>query len=186
MASPQEMTQLLVAWSDGDQEALEQLIPIVYDELHRLAGRYMRRERADHTLQASALVNEVWLRLFDQNVSWQDRSHFFGIAARLMRQVLIDYARSRHYAKRGGDQQRISLSQAGDLAEVRSAELIALDEALVNLAEIDPKKSQIVELRFFGGLTIEETAEYLNLSHATIEREWKLARAWLKRRMTGK
>jgi len=179
--SPNEVTQLLVDWGKGDQGALDQLIPLVYDELRRLAGRYMRRESQGHTLQTSALVNEAYLRLVDQkNVQWQNRAHFFGVAAQLMRRILVDHARSRSRAKRGGGAQMVSLvEQAATSKEV--AEVIALDDALKNLAEMDPRKSQIVEMKFFGGLTTEEVAEVLKVTSRTVEREWRKARAWLNR-----
>jgi RNA polymerase sigma factor (TIGR02999 family) len=184
MASTNEVTRLLIDWSKGDQAALDRLTPFVYDELHRQARHYMRRERPGHTLQTSALVNEAYLRLVDQNVPWQNRAHFFGIAARLMRQILVDHARAHNYAKRGGGAQKVSLDQAADLAQARATDLVALDDALNGLAAIDPQQSRIVELRFFGGLTIEETAEVVGLSHATVEREWTSARAWLRREMS--
>lgn len=184
MTSPRELTQLLIDWSKGDQAALDKLVPYVYDELRRLARHYMRRERPGHTLQTSALVNEAYLRLVDQTVSWENRAHFLGIAARLMRQILVDHARSHNYAKRGGGAEKVSLDQAADLAQARASDLIALDDALKSLADMDPQQSSIVELRFFGGLTIEETAEVVSLSHATVEREWSAARAWLRREMS--
>ena len=184
--SPQQVTQLLVAWGGGDSAALDELMPLVYEELRRLAHQCMRRERPGHTLQTSALVNEACLRLVDQkNIHWQDRAHFLGIAARLMRQVLVDYARKRRYAKRGGDARRVSLDEAMIISEERAADVVVLDEALKSLAEIDPRKSQIVELRFFGGLSIEETAAVLKVSPGTVMREWTLAKAWLRREMTG-
>jgi RNA polymerase sigma-70 factor, ECF subfamily len=178
-----EVTQLLVDWSKGDREALDRLVPYVYDELHRLARHYMRRERVGHTLQTSALINEAYLRLVDQTVAWKNRAHFFGIAARLMRQILVDHARAHKYAKRGGDAEQVSLDKAANLAQSRAAELVALDEALNSLAAIDPQQARIVEMRFFGGLTIEETAEALGISHATVERDWSVARAWLTREL---
>lgn len=184
MTSSKEVTQLLIDWSKGDQAALDKLTPFVYDELHRLARHYMRRERPGHTLQTSALVNEAYLRLVDQSVPWQNRAHFFGIAARLMRQILVDHARAHNYAKRRGGAQKVSLDQAADLAQARASDLVALDDALNDLAAMDPQQSRIVELRFFGGLTIEETAEVVGLSHATVEREWSAARAWLRREMS--
>jgi len=185
-ASPQQVTQLLVAWGSGDTAALDELMPLVYEELRRLAHQCMSRERPGHTLQTSALVNEAYLRLVDQkNIHWQDRAHFFGIAARLMRQVLVDHARKRRYAKRGGDARRVPLDEAMIVSEERAADVVALDEALKSLAEIDPRKSQIVELRFFGGLSIEEAAEVLKVSPGTIMREWTLAKAWLRREMTS-
>ena len=161
-------------------------MPLVYEELRRLARQCMSRERPGHTLQTSALVNEAYLRLVDQkNIRWRDRAHFFGIAARLMRQVLVDYARRRRYAKRGGDARRVPLDEAMIVSEERAADVVALDAALNSLAEIDPRQSQIVELRFFGGLSIEETAEALDVSPATVKREWATARAWLKREIAG-
>ena len=184
--SPQRVTQLLVAWGGGDRAALDELMPLVYEELRRLAHQYMSRERPDHTMQTSALVNEAYLRLVDQkNTHWQDRAHFFGIAARLMRQVLVDYARQRRYAKRGGDARRVPLDEAMIVSEERAADVVALDEALNSLAEIDPRQSQIVELRFFGGLSIEETAEVLAVSPGTVMRDWTLAKAWLRRAVTS-
>lgn len=186
MASPQQVTQLLVAWSDGDQAARDELMPLVYEELRRLAHKYMRRERPVHTLQTSALLNEAYLRLVDQkNIQWQGRAHFFGIAARVMRQVLVDYARTRRYAKRGGDARRVSLDEAMIVSTERANEVVALDEALKTLAEIDSRQSQIVELRFFGGLSIEETAEILAVSPGTVMRDWTLAKAWLRRALTS-
>ncbi|MEJ7578462.1 MAG: sigma-70 family RNA polymerase sigma factor [Pyrinomonadaceae bacterium] len=184
--TPQQVTQLLVAWGGGDRAALDELMPLVYEELRRLAHQCMRRERPGHTLQTSALVNEACLRLVDQkSIHWQDRAHFLGIAARLMRQVLVDYARKRGYAKRGGDARRVPLDEAMIVSEERAADVVALDDALKSLAEIDPRKSQIVELRFFGGLSIEETAAVLKVSPGTVMREWTLAKAWLRREMTG-
>ncbi len=180
------MTRLLVAWGEGDTVALDQLMPLVYEELHRLAHQCMSRERPGHTLQTSGLVNEAYLRLVDQkNIHWQNRAHFFVIAARLMRRILVDYARKRGYAKRGGDARRVPLDEALIVSAERAADVVALDEALKSLAEIDPRKSQIVELRFFGGLSIEETAEVLAVSPGTIMREWTLAKAWLKRAVTS-
>jgi len=180
--TPQEITQLLVAWSDGDRAALDQLTPLVYEELRRLAHQYMSQERPGHTLQTSALVNEAYLRLIDQkDVHWQNRAHFFGIAAQMMRRILVDHARQRRYAKRGGAARQVPLDEAMIVSEERAADVVALDQALNSLAEIDPRKSQIVELRFFGGLSIEETAEVLKVSPGTVMREWTLAKAWLKR-----
>jgi RNA polymerase sigma-70 factor, ECF subfamily len=185
--SSQEITQLLLAWNDGDQAALEKLTPLVYAELHRLARGYMLGERPGHTLQTTALINEAYLRLIDwKNVRWQSRAHFFGIAAQVMRRILVDFARARHYTKRGGATQQVSLDEAVTIHENRSAELIALDEALKSLAELDPRKSQIVELRFFGGLSAQETAEVLKVSQRTVEREWNSARTWLYRELRGK
>lgn len=185
-ASPKGVTQLLVAWSDGDAAARDELMPLVYEELRRLAHRYMGRERKGHTLQTSGLVNEAYLRLIDQSqVHWQNRAHFFGIAAQMMRRILVDYARSRGYAKRGGDARQVSLEEAAIVSEERAADVVALDDALKGLAEIDLRKSRIVELRFFGGLSIEETAEVLAVSPGTVMRDWTLAKAWLRREMTN-
>jgi RNA polymerase sigma-70 factor (ECF subfamily) len=183
--SPNEVTQLLIEWSNGNQAALEKLMPLVYEELHRLAHRYMGHERPGHTLQTSGLVNEAYLRLIDQSrVEWQNRSHFFGIAAQMMRRVLVDYARNRSYAKHGGGAQRVSLDDARIFSPERSDDVVALDEALNELAAFDPRKSQIVELRFFGGLSIDEAAEVLSVSPGTVMRDWTLAKAWLRRAMT--
>jgi len=183
--SPGEVTQWLIAWSQGDRAALDKLMPLVYDELHRLAHRYMSRERPGHTLQTTALVNEVYLRLVDQkSVNWQNRAHFFAIAAQVMRQVLVDYARRRRYRKRGGQAVKVSLDEAAIVSQEHGVDLVALDEALTSLAAIDPRKSQIVELRFFGGLSVEETAEVLKVSPRTVMREWSLARAWLYRELS--
>ncbi len=179
--SPTEVSRLLVDWGNGDRAALDELIPLVYDELRRLAGRYMRRENQGHTLQTSALINEAYLRLVDQkSVQWQNRAHFFGVAAQLMRRILVDHARSRLRAKRGGGAQMVSLVESGATSE-EVAEVIALDVALKDLAEMDPRKSQIVEMKFFGGLTTEEMAEVLKVTSRTVEREWRKAKAWLNR-----
>jgi RNA polymerase sigma-70 factor (ECF subfamily) len=184
--SPNEVTQLLVEWSNGNQAALEKLMPLVYEELHRLAHRYMGHERPGHTLQTSGLVNEAYLRLIDQTrVQWQNRGHFFGIAAQMMRRVLVDYARNRRNAKHGGGAARVSFDDARMFSPERGGDVIALDEALHELAVFDPRKSQIVELRFFGGLSIEEAAEVLNVSPGTVMRDWTLAKAWLRRAITG-
>ena len=184
--SPHLVTQLLVDWGHGNQAALDKLMPLVYEELHRLAHRYMDRERPGHTLQTSALVNEAFVRLVDQkDVHWQNRAHFFGIAAQLMRRILVDYARSRHYAKRGGDARQVSFDEAMIVSPERATEVVALDDALKRLAVIDERKSQIVEFRFFGGLSIEETAEVLKVSPGTIMRDWTLAKAWLRKEMVG-
>ena len=181
MTSPQEkdVTQLLVAVSNGDREALDKLLPLVYDELRHLANRYLRRERPDHTLQATALVNEAYLRLVAQHVSWQNRAHFFGVAAEMMRRILVDHARNHQAAKRGSGGVKLALDEAIGVSNEQAAELIALDEALTALAEFDPQKSRIVELRFFGGLSIEETAEVLGIGTATVIRQWRMAKAWL-------
>jgi RNA polymerase sigma factor (TIGR02999 family) len=184
--SPKEVTQLLVAWRNGDQDARDELMPLVYQELHRLAHQYMSRERPGHTLQTSALVNEAFLRLADQrDVQWQNRAHFIGIAGQMMRRILVDYARNRGYAKRGGSALQVSLDEELIVSEERSAEVVALDDALQSLARLDERKSRLVELRFFGGLSIEETAEVLGVSPGTVMRDWTLAKAWLRREMSG-
>jgi RNA polymerase sigma factor (TIGR02999 family) len=186
MAEPlsQEVTRLLIAWRRGETAALDELIPLVYAELRRIAAHYLRHERRGHTLQTSALVNEAFLRLIDQTVDWRNRAQFFGIAARLMRQILVDHARHRGRAKRGGEQVQVALDEALDVAQTRDADLVALDEALTALAQFDPQQSRVVELRYFGGLTIAETAEVLGVSDSTVEREWNLARAWLLRELS--
>ena len=184
--SPEDVSRLLVAWGNGDEAARDELMPLVYGELHRLAHQYMNRERPGHTLQTSALVNEAFVKLVDQkDVHWQNRAHFFGIAAQSMRRILVDHARSRHYAKRGGDARQVSLDEVAIVSPERAAEVVALDDALNGLEEIDPRKSQIVELRFFGGLTIEETAEVLKVSPGTVMRDWTLAKAWLRKQMVS-
>jgi RNA polymerase sigma factor (TIGR02999 family) len=179
------ITQLLVDWGKGDQAALEKLMPLVYDELRRLASNYLRRERATHTLQPTALVNEAYLKLVDQrNAKWQNRAHFFGISAQLMRRILVDHARQHQAAKRGGSNQpRHSITSAERVAKQPEVDLLALNEALEELTQMDPQQAQIVELKFFGGLSIDETAEVLGISHATVERDWKMARAWLRRQL---
>jgi len=179
------ITQLLVDWGKGDQAALERLMPLVYDELRRLAGNYLRRERGSHTLQPTALVNEAYLKLVDQrNAKWQNRAHFFGISAQLMRRILVDHARQHQAIKRGGsNQQRLSITSAERFAKQPEIDLLALNEALEELTQMDPQQAQIVELKFFGGLSIDETAEVLRISHATVERDWKMARAWLRRQL---
>jgi len=183
--SPPEVTQLLLAWNQGDATALEQLIPLVYEELRRLAHRYMDGERPGHTLQTTALVNEAYLRLVDSSrVRWQNRAHFFAVAAQLMRRVLVDFARSRHYLKRGGAAQQVSLEEALMVSAERSAELLALDGALTALAASDARASQVVELRFFGGLSVEETAEVLKVSPETVKRDWNWAKVWLLRELS--
>ena len=185
--APNEVTQLLVAWSNGDSAARDALIPLVHDELRRLAHRYMGRERADHTLQTSALVNEAYLRLIDQrDMKWQNRAQFFGIAAQMMRRILVDYARKRGFAKHGGELRAVPLDEVMIVSPERAAEVVELDDALKCLAEFDQRKSQIIELRFFGGLSIEETAEVLGVSPGTVMRDWTLAKAWLRREMTSK
>ena len=178
--SSKDVTQLLFAWSNGDKEALNMLMPLVYEELHRLAARYMRRENQGHTLQTTALVNEAYCRLIEQkDVRWQNRAHFYGIAAQLMRRILVDHARSRRSAKRGGGAEKISLDETAVVPQPESSQIILLDDALTRLAQFDPQKSRIVELKFFGGLTTEEIAEVEHLSIRMIEREWRKARAWL-------
>jgi RNA polymerase sigma factor (TIGR02999 family) len=175
-----EITRLLRAWSDGDQTALERLAPLVYAELHRLAKGYMRGERAGHLLQSTALINEVWLRLIDwKEARWQNRAHFFGVAAQMMRRILVDFARERGAVRHGGAVEQVALEEAVFVSGDRCAEILALDEALTMLAGFDERKSRVVELKFFGGLDVEETAEVLQLSPRTVKREWSLARAWL-------
>src|SRR5262245_44292936 len=184
--NPHEVSQLLLAWSEGDQAAMDRLIPLVYGELRRLAKQHMRRERAGHTLQTTALIHEAYLRLIDANqVRLENRRHFFAAASRLMRQVLVDLARERGSHKRGGGAEHISLDEALAVSEQRDDELLALDEALLALAEFDERKSQVVELRFFGGLGVEEAAEALNVSVETVHRDWRLARSWLLRFLRG-
>ena len=185
--SRQAVTQLLGDWSRGDRDALERLIPLVEPELHRLAHHYMSRERAGHTLQTTALINEAYLRLVDNSKPpWQNRNHFVAAAAQLMRRIMVDHARERLSLKRGGGAVRVTLDETAWVTDARSEELLALDEALANLAALDPRKSQIVELRYFGGLTAEETAAFLNLSLRTVEREWNMAKAWLYRALSEK
>jgi RNA polymerase sigma-70 factor (ECF subfamily) len=182
--SPHELTQLLIDCSSGSQAAYEQLFPLVYEELRRLAHRYMRRERPGHTLQTTAVVHEAYLRLIDQkHVQWQNRVHFFSIAAQMMRRILITHAQSHAYAKRGGGAPNVSLDEAATLSHERAGELLALDEALKGLSVIDPRRSQVVELRFFGGLNNEEIAEVLKISPNTVTRDWNVAKAWLYREM---
>jgi RNA polymerase sigma factor (TIGR02999 family) len=181
-ATPREVTQLLQAWRDGDESALERLMPMVYDELRRMAQWFMRNERKGHTLQTSALINEAYLRLVERGGGdWQGRAHFFGVAAQAMRRVLVDYARARNYQKRAGQARQVSLDEAANLAEERAAEIVALDDALESLARIDPRKCRVVELRYFGGLSVEETAEVLGVSVATVTRDWSMAKLWLLR-----
>src|SRR5437879_8853527 len=179
-SSTHEVTQLLIAWSSGDKAALDKLMPLIHEELRRLAHHYMSRERAGHTLQTTALVNEAYVRLVNRKeVHWQNRAHFFAIAAQLMRSILVDHARSHAYAKRGGGAHKIALDDAMVVSQKRAAEVVAIDDALKRVNEIDSQQSQIVEMKFCGGLTIEETAEVLGLSPATIKREWSSAKAWL-------
>ena len=183
-ALPSQVTQLLLKWSDGDRSALDQLIPLVHSELRRMARRYMGRQNPGHTLETSALINEAYLRLVNQqSVEWKDRAHFFAVSAQIMRNILIDHARRYRYAKRGAGARKIELDEMAEMPERRAAEFVALDDALRELATVDPRKSEIVELRFFGGLNIEETAEVMKISPATVQREWRAARAWLQRAM---
>ena len=178
------VTDLLVHWSEGDQEALNKLIPLVYDELHKLASRYLRRERRDHTLQTTAVVHEAYLKLVNQrDANFENRLHFFAVAAQIMRRILVDYARRHHASKRGGDLYKLSLDEALVTSEEKGADLLALDEALERLAAIDPRQSRVVELRIFAGLTLEETAQALNISPSTVRREWSMAKAWLHRQI---
>jgi RNA polymerase sigma-70 factor (ECF subfamily) len=186
-ASRQEVTQLLDDWSRGDATALNRLIPLVQPELHRLAHHYMSRERAGHTLQTTALINEAYLRLADNSKPhWQNRNHFVAAAAQLMRRIMVDHARERLSLKRGGGALRVTLDETAWVTDTRSEELLALDEALASLAQLDPRKSQIVELRYFGGLTAAETADFLQISLRTVEREWNMAKAWLYRELSEK
>ena len=185
--APPVVTRLLVEWSQGSQAALDELFPIVYDELRRLARGYLRHEAPGHTLQPTALVHEAYLRLIDQRgVNWQNRAQFFGLSAQMMRRILVNHAVSRRTAKRGGDARKVPMDEAIDLFEVRSVDLVALDEAMTALAAFDPRQSHIVELRFFGGLTIDETAEVTGVSAATVKREWTAARLWLLRELDRK
>jgi len=185
--SPQAVTQLLVDWGNGDRQALEKLTPLVYQELKRLAARYLRRERREHTLQSTALVHEAWLRLIDQNhVHWQNRAQFFGNAAEMIRRILIDHARNRQAAKRGDGAIKLSLDEALGALDRRDFDLVALDDALDDLAKLDPKQGKLVELRFFAGLSIEESAEVLGVSPATVKREWAVAKAWLYRELSAR
>ena len=184
--SSDHVTELLLAWSGGDSSALDQLVPTVHSELRRLARRQMRGERADHTLQTTALVNEAYLRLIDlHRVRWQDRAHFFALSARLMRRILVDHARSRNYLKRGGTRAHVDFDDVVVVSPARGADLLALDEALEALALIDARKSQVVEMRFFGGLSVQETAEALSVSGETVMRDWRLAKVWLLRHLSG-
>ena len=182
-----EVTRLLVELRSGNPEAEAKLIPLVYQHLHRLAAHYMRRERPGHTLQATALVNEAYLRLVShEQTEWQDRAHFFGVAARLMREILVEHARARQAGKRGGKAERLTLDEALAFSPARSRELIALDDALESLKRLDPQQARVIELRFFGGLTVEETAEVLQISPRSVKREWSVARAWLYGELSGK
>lgn len=179
-----QVTELLVRWRGGDKAALDSLMPLVYNELHRIATRYLQKERSDHTLQSTALVHEAYVRLAEQDLpQWQNRAHFFAVAAQLMRQILVDYARSHRASKRGGDICKVGLDDAGDKAEALDVDIIALDDALKSLAEMDSQQSRVVELKFFGGLSIEDTAEVLGISASTVKRDWITARAWLHREL---
>src|SRR5688572_4301168 len=185
-ANPREITELLVSWSNGSPTAFEDLVTLIYPELRRLARRHMRQEDPAHTLQTSALINEAYLRLVNQrDVAWQDRAHFFAVAAQVMRRILIDHARRHQASKRGAGAQTVALDDMEVVSRERAAEFVALDEALVKLTGIDERKSRIVELRFFGGLTVEEVADVLKLSPITIKREWRSARAWLQRELSN-
>ena len=184
--SPPQVTGLLLAWGNGDEAALEQLIPLVHTELRRLARRHMAHEQAGHTLQATALVNEAYLRLVDvRQMKWQNRAHFFAMSARLMRRVLVDFARSRRYQKRGGGAQKVSLEEALIVSSERADDLVALDDAITALTAVDSRKAQVVEMRFFGGLSVEESAEALHVSVDTVMRDRKLAKAWLLSELKG-
>ena len=183
--SQQQITERLIAWGSGETSALDDVMRAVYQELRRRADHYLRLERPDHTLQPTALVHEAYLRLIDQRkVSWQNRAHFFGVAAQMMRRILVDHARTKQRGKRGGAARKLTLDEVMNLSQGRAADLVALDDALKALAEIDPRKSQVVELRFFGGLNVEETAEVLDVSPQTVLRDWKMAKAWLYQEMT--
>jgi RNA polymerase sigma factor (TIGR02999 family) len=185
MNTSPDVTQLLLAWSDGDREALERLTPLVYRELKKLAGIYLRRERSAHSLQPTALAHEAYLKLIDQqNVHWQNRAHFFGIAAQAMRRILVDHARARLTEKRGCGDAAVSLDEAVDVSDERAGQLVALNDALERLAEIAPERSRVVELKYFGGMTLEETAEVLGVSRAKVIREWRMAKAWLYGELT--
>jgi RNA polymerase sigma factor (TIGR02999 family) len=181
MPDSQNITQLLKDWSEGDQEVLDKLMPLVYEELRRQASRYLRRERPNHTLQTTALIHEAYLKLIGQEVSWQNRAHFFGIAAQAMRRILVDHAKTRHREKRGGAAENLALEEAAyvGVAE-KSVDLVNLDEALNRLAKLDPRQARIVELRYFSGLSIDETAEVIGVSNATVRNDWNMAKAWLK------
>jgi RNA polymerase sigma-70 factor (ECF subfamily) len=186
LSNLENVTGLLIDWSKGDQTAYERLVPLVYAELHRLAHHYMSRERGGHTLQTTALVNEAYVRLVDQKKThWQNRAQFFGICAQMMRRILVDYARQQQYQKRGGGAQRVILDETAQVAEVKTADLVALDEALENLAKFDPRKARVVELRFFGGLNVDETAEVMGIHPNTVIRDWSVARSWLYKAVTS-
>lgn len=183
--SPHEVSQLLHAWREGDSSAFDRLMSLVYDELRRMARRHMARQSPDHTLQTTALIHEAYLKLVDlKDVQWQDRTHFFAVAAKAMRHILVDYARSRQAAKRGGRVKIVSLDEAATICEERAADVVALDDALESLAAFDPRKCQVVELRYFGGLSVIDTAEVLSVSPETVARDWRLARTWLLRELS--
>jgi RNA polymerase sigma factor (TIGR02999 family) len=185
MQQPPKVTQLLIGWRKGDKEALDRLLPIVYDELRRQAARYLRKERVGHTLQTTALIHEAYIRLIDQrDVHWQNRAHFFGIAGQLMRRILVDHARTKKRLKRGGSDVRVSLTEATATLKGQDLDVVALDEALTRLEQIDTQQGKIVELRFFSGLTVEETAEALGISTGTVKRDWSMAKAWLHREIS--
>jgi len=184
--SSKDITQLLIAWSDGDESALDRLAPLIDSELHRLAHHYMRHERPGHLLQTSALVNEAYVRLIDwKNVRWENRAHFFGVAAQMMRRILVDFARERQYMKRGGGALQVSLSEAASFVMDRNTDLVALDEALTALGQVDPRKVRVVEMRFFAGLSVDEVADVLKVSKETVMRDWRLAKVWLLRELEG-
>jgi RNA polymerase sigma factor (TIGR02999 family) len=184
--SSRNITQILRKWSDGDHEALDELMPLVYDELHRQAARHLRRESRGHTLQTTGLIHEAYIKLIDQkNVDWQNRLHFFAIASQAMRRILVDYARAKHSEKRGGDDIRVSLTDAMNVAaQTEDIDLIALDEALTRLEKVDTQQARVVELRYFSGLSLEDTADALKISRATAARDWNVAKAWLHRELT--
>ena len=183
---PENITELLASYGRGNKESLDQLMPIVYDELRRQAARYLRREQAGHTLQTTALIHEAYVRLVDQrNMQWQNRAHFFGIAAQMMRRILVDHARSKKRVKRGGSEIRVSLDDVNVAAKGQDLDVVALDEALDRLAQIDEQQSRVVELRFFSGLSVEETAEVMGISKSTVKRDWSMAKAWLHRELSG-
>lgn len=184
--SADNLTSLLRDWREGDQSALDKLTPLVYDELRRIAHRYVRRERDEHTLQTTALVNEAYLRLAGaKQINWENRAHFFAVTAQVMRHVMVDYARRRLYAKRGGQRQQVPLEEAAAMSEQRADALVSLDEALQDLAKLDSRKARVVELRYFGGLSLEETAEVLEISLMTVRRDWRAAKAWLFKAVNG-
>ena len=186
LSHSENVTGLLIDWRNGDQSAYERLVPMVYAELHRLAHHYMSRERIDHTLQTTALVNEAYVRLVDQKrMHWQNRAQFFGICAELMRRILVDYARQQQYQKRGGGAQRVTLDETAQVTEEKTTDLVALDEALKSLAKFDPRKARVVELRFFGGLNVDETAEVMGIHANTVIRDWSAARSWLYKAVTS-